>query len=241
MSNQVAKQIWDFLEGWLKNEYGAAAIMGNLMAESSLHSDCATGKNKTENYVADADSGAVDFVHDRVAFGLVQWCYYSRKEGLYNFAKEKGVSVGDLYLQLEYIKEELPKYKTVYKAVTEATEIKAPTEIVMLKYEKPGTTTDEAKAKRIKYATGFYEAFADGGDEGLTIPKVVCFNGSLISEAMVKRMYIDGGFRERFAMEHGIAIIKDGLCTFDTHWDAQYDYTDWIGACYDLNFKKWVN
>ena len=76
------KTIWDFLLRQIRNEYGVAAIMGNLMAESTLNPACATGKNKTTNYVADADAGLVNFTGDKVAFGIAQWCVASRKTKL---------------------------------------------------------------------------------------------------------------------------------------------------------------
>ena len=44
------KAIWDYLLKATGNGSGTAAIMGNLMAESSLNPICATGKNKTEHY-----------------------------------------------------------------------------------------------------------------------------------------------------------------------------------------------
>ena len=56
------KVIWDCLLSLVGNVYGTAAIMGNLMAESSLNPQCATGKNKTANYAKDADNGAANQV-----------------------------------------------------------------------------------------------------------------------------------------------------------------------------------
>ena len=151
------KVIWDMLLSATGNEYGTAAIMGNLMAESSLNPLCATGKNKTPDYAKDADSGAVDFVHDGVAFGLVQWCFRTRKEGLLNYAKSTGRSVGHLQMQLEYMVKELSEsYKSVWKAVTEAKDIRTASDVVMLKYEKPATTTETAKKKRADYGKLFY-------------------------------------------------------------------------------------
>lgn len=153
------RAIWDFLYGKTKNPIGTAAVMGNLMAESSLNPICATGKNKTPNYVADADSGAIDFTRDGVAFGLVQWCYYARKGGLLDYAKKTGTSVGDLNTQLEYMWKELQGYKMVLNAVVNATNIRAASDIVMLKYERPATTTEAAKAKRAAYGKSFYDQF----------------------------------------------------------------------------------
>lgn len=165
------KVIWDYLLQKTGNAYGTAAIMGNLMAESSLNPANATGKNKTPNYVQDADNGTVDFVHDSVAFGLVQWCYYSRKQGLYDFAKSRGVSVGDLTMQLEYMCSEMSKsYKTAWNAVTTATDIREASDVVMLRYEKPATTTEAAKQKRANYGKKFYDQFAAAQPEPTPAP-----------------------------------------------------------------------
>lgn len=156
-----AKEIWDYLMKQINNPYGVAAIMGNLMAESSLNPASATGKNKTADYIKDADSGVIDFANDGVAFGLAQWCYHTRKQGLIDLAKLCSLSVGDLYLQLEYlIKEMSGSYKTVWNAVLNATNIREASDIVMLKYEKPANTSDTAKKKRADYGQKFFDQYA---------------------------------------------------------------------------------
>ena len=114
--------------------------MGNLMTESSLNPRCVTGIKDPE-YICKADNDEIDFAHDGHAFGLVQWCYYTRKGGLQGYAKQVGRSVGDLQMQLEYlVKEMSQEYKSVWKAVTEAMNIRTASDTVMLKYEKPSTT-----------------------------------------------------------------------------------------------------
>ena len=154
------KTIWDFLLKKTGNPYGTAAIMGNLMAESSLKPTCATGKNKTANYVDDADAGRIDFIHDSVAFGLVQWCYWSRKQALLEYAKSQGKSVGDLTMQLEFMLKEMTGYSTVYNAVMKATSIREASDIIMLKYERPATKTEAAKKKRADYGQKFFDQFS---------------------------------------------------------------------------------
>lgn len=157
------KTIWDFLIKKTNNPYGTAAIMGNLMAESSLNPTNTTGaKAGAATYVTDADSGKIDFVHDGVAFGLVQWCYWSRKQGLYDFAKQKGVSVGNLQMQLEYMWQELQAYKTVIDAVKNAKDIRTASDIVMLKYERPAGKTESTKQKRANYGQKYFDQFAKG-------------------------------------------------------------------------------
>lgn len=150
------KVIWDFLLQKTGNAYGTAAIMGNLMAESSLNPRCVTGIKDPE-YACKADNEEIDFAHDGHAFGLVQWCYYTRKGGLQAYAKQRGVSVADLTMQLEYLVKEMSQdYKSVWKAVTEAKDIRTASDIVMLKYEKPATTSEAAKKKRASYGNMFY-------------------------------------------------------------------------------------
>lgn len=155
------KVIWDFLIKKTNNPYGTAAIMGNLMAESSLNPANATGKNRTDNYVKDADREMVDFIHDGVAFGLVQWCYWSRKEGLWNFAKSRNTSVGNLSMQLEYLWLELTQYKTAYNAIMSATDIRTASDVFMTKYENPAGQGEAAKKKRADYGRKFFDMFAE--------------------------------------------------------------------------------
>lgn len=48
-------------------------------------------------YTAAVDSGKyTDFVHDSAGYGLAQWTYWSRKEGLLKLTQKKGVSIGNL-------------------------------------------------------------------------------------------------------------------------------------------------
>lgn len=156
--------IWNYLYGKLTNPYGTAALMGNLFAESSLNPINSTGAKKlgltNKQYTEITDAHKNDnFVTDGVAYGLVQWCYKTRKKGLLQLAIDRGTSVGDIYLQLDYLWMELQRYSTVLKALFEATNIKEASDIVMLKYEKPANTSEEAKKKRAKYGQKYYDMF----------------------------------------------------------------------------------
>ena len=159
------KVIWDCLLAKIGNEFGVAAIMGNLMAESSLNPRNATNLKKTgypnaDQYIIASDDGVHDFAHDGVAFGLVQWCYWSRKQGLIDYAKATGRSVGHLQMQLEYMWQEVQKYPSVYSAVTLAKDIRSASDVFMLKYEKPAGTSEAAKQKRAAYGQKYYDQFA---------------------------------------------------------------------------------
>ena len=131
--------VWEYLIGQIKNPYGVAAVMGNLMAESSMNQTCTTGLAKTgissvANYIAFSDTGKHDFANDGVAFGLVQWCYKTRKKGFLDYVRSKQKSIGDIHTQLEYLVKEMSEsYKPVWSAVCNATNIREASDIVMLK------------------------------------------------------------------------------------------------------------
>ena len=159
-------KIWNLLMKGISNPYGVAAIMGNLMAESSLNPLCMTGKNKKkydspEQYVQLINENAIceeDFANDGIAFGLVQWAYKARKANLYRYSRGKGIQYIDT--QIGFILQELPTYKTAWNAVINATEIDIPTKEVMLRYEKPANTGESAIKKRQNYALGYFKKYA---------------------------------------------------------------------------------
>ena len=202
------KLIWDLLMESIGNPMGVAAIMGNLRAESSLNPLCMTGKNKSqleskEAYVAAIDNGEYDehsFAHDGIAFGLVQWRYWSRKEALYDSVKSHNRSIGSIEGQIGYLLEELPKYKTVWNGVCNATGIDDACDLVMLKYEKPGTTTEAAKQKRREFAHTYYDKYAHPAPEPrerikrvrTTAPRVIIRGGNGTNYAPVGRIPEEG-------------------------------------------------
>ena len=118
------------------NRAAACGILANLQAESGMQSAiCETlclnrlkenGKNYTSaTYTAAVDSGKIsraEFLNPlpgkQYGYGLVQWTSPGRKAGLYDYAKQKGVSIGDMNMQLEYLAIELPKsYASVLKYI----------------------------------------------------------------------------------------------------------------------------
>lgn len=170
MSN---KTIWSFLLREIKNEYGVAGLMGNLYAESALIANNAQnsgnkrlGKTDEEYTAAVDDDTYSGFVRDSIGYGLAQWTYRTRKQALLDYAKSKGVSIGDLTMQLEFLVAELKKsYKTVWKTLCNATSVKEASDIVLTKFEMPKDQSDKAKARRAGYGQVYYEAYATGYTE----------------------------------------------------------------------------
>ena len=163
------EKIWCFFLEKLNNAYGVAGLMGNLYVESSLQSCKLEVKYArkfgmtSEEYTIAVDNGTYDnFVHDSAGYGLAQWTYWSRKEAFLAFAKGHNVSIGDLDMQLEYLWEELQKYKTVINTLYTATSVREASDVVCLKYEKPQHTSEEFLANRAKYGQKFYDEYAGG-------------------------------------------------------------------------------
>ena len=163
MTNE--QTIWNFLYEKLNNPYGVAGLMGNLFAESSLNPVLANNvKKKTgltnEQYTAAADAGVNNnFVDDGIAYGLVQWCYKTRKKGLLDKARAESKSVGDINLQLEYMWTELQAYKTVLNTLYQAKTVREASDVVMLRYEKPATQTEAVKVKRAGFGQKYFDKY----------------------------------------------------------------------------------
>lgn len=173
------KQIWDFLYERIMNPFGVAGLMGNLYAESALKP---TNLQNTyekklgmtdDGYTQAVDDGAyTNFVRDSAGYGLAQWTYWSRKQNLLNFAREKGASIGDLETQLEFLWKELGSYKAVKSALLNARSVREASDIVLTKYERPKNQSESVKVKRASYGQKYYDQFAgsvkmeDGGKAG---------------------------------------------------------------------------
>lgn len=163
------KTIWNFLTGKGLNAYAVAGIMGNLYAESGLMPNNLQntynnklGKTDAE-YTAAVDNGSYgNFVKDSAGYGLAQWTYWSRKQALLNHAKQAGVSIADLNMQLGFLWEELQGYTAVMDALKKAGSVRAASDAVLTGYEKPADQSETIKKKRAEYGEGYYKKYAAG-------------------------------------------------------------------------------
>ena len=167
-----AEYIWRWLWERIGNDYGVAGLMGNLCAESGLNPknlqnsyEQLLGMTDAE-YTAAVDSGKYseqEFVSDRAGFGLAQWTARERKQALFDFAKLKGASIGDLEMQLAFLWTELGRgYKSVLDALLLAKNVRDASDAVMLKYEVPADTSENNRASRADLGMMYYERYAVG-------------------------------------------------------------------------------
>ena len=128
-------------------EAGVAGLMGNLYAESSMYTnnmqDSYEGRFNDSSYTASIDNGSYSrksFINDKIGYGLAQWTYSSRKEGLYDYCKQKGTSISDIQSQLEYLVKELKtNYSKVWKTLCNSNDLRECTRIVLYDFENPAS------------------------------------------------------------------------------------------------------
>lgn len=166
--NTTEEKIWNYLYSDIGNAYGAAGMMGNLYAESALNpKNLQNSYEKKLNYTDASYTAAVDngtysnFVKDAAGYGLAQWTYWTRKQALLEYAQKRKASVGDLETQLCFLSEELKNsYSTVYTALKSAKTVKAASDEVLTKFEKPKDQSDAVKTKRAAYGEKYYSTYA---------------------------------------------------------------------------------
>lgn len=168
MSN--SKIIWDFLKKEGFSDFGVAGLMGNLDAESALRPNNlqdtyskSLGLSDAE-YTAKVDDGSyTNFVKDSAGYGLAQWTYWSRKENLLNYAKEKKKSIGDLEMQLEFLVKELKTSyaNSVYNILINATTVQQASDVVLMNFERPANAASK-KSQRAAMGQVYYDKYAKG-------------------------------------------------------------------------------
>ena len=147
---------------------GACAMLGNMQAESALRSNnVQDGYGYTdEGYTAKVDAGQLNFI-DSIGYGLCQWTYGPRKLKLLQFARSRGVSVGDEAMQVDFCVQELrSEYPKLWLYLCDCKGVEEATDRICAEYERPAVNNFQPRRDA---ANGFYMSF--GGMEGETIPQ----------------------------------------------------------------------
>ena len=172
------KKAWNYLYGKIQNKYGVAGLMGNLCAESSVISyrmqgDYQPGYAKSKDYTARVDTGTISretFANDGIGYGLAQWTWHTRKRALYDLAKSKGVSIGNLELGLEFLINELStQYKSVLNKLKSATSVLQASNVVLFNFENPLVQDEKVQKQRAALGERYYTQFANNVDTEGTI------------------------------------------------------------------------
>ena len=174
---QYDEYIWLYLKQRLGNEYAVAGLMGNLYAESGLRPNNLQGSYETslgysdESYTLAVDTGTYSqnqFVHDSAGYGLAQWTYWSRKQRMYTFWKERGYdSIGNIDMGLDFLVHELKTYYSgIWNALKKATSVRQASDIILLQYERPKDQSEAVQERRASYGQGYYDTYSGTGEAG---------------------------------------------------------------------------
>ena len=150
-------------------------MMGNLFAESALSPiNLQNTYEKKLGYSDSAYTAAVDngtytnFIKDSAGYGLAQWTFWSRKQNLLNYAKSKGVSIGDLNMQLEFLMQELNAgYKSLLNTLKTTNSVLEASNGVLLQFERPADQSSAVQQKRASYGQKYFNQFANTKGEGV--------------------------------------------------------------------------
>lgn len=130
---------------------GACGLMGNMNAESAMRANNAQdGMTKLSDaeYTAGVDNGTyTNFVRDAVGYGLCQWTYWTRKQELYNFARAKGVSIGNEAMQVDFAVQEIKKgYPDLWKFLCTTDNVQEAASRICKEYERPAVNNIDVRA-----------------------------------------------------------------------------------------------
>lgn len=162
------REIWDWLLDKIGNEFGVAGLMGNLYAESGLNPrNLENSAERRLGYTDESYTVAVDegnyngFIDDHAGYGIAQWTYWSRKRDLLKYAREKGASIGDCEMQLEYLVKELRAYfgKDI-SILSDAKSVREASDYILLDFERPANQSEQNCARRAELGREFYNKFA---------------------------------------------------------------------------------
>lgn len=171
IGNNNPEKMFNFLRQQGFTEAGSAAVVGNGYAESgcspiNLQNNGNRELDMTdEQYTAAVDNGTyTNFVNDKYGYGIFQWTYWSRKQNLLNYAKSKGVSIGDLEMHMNFLMQELNAgYKPLLNILRTSNSVSECSNAFMLQFERPANQSVENQNKRVSYGQEFYNKFCKKG------------------------------------------------------------------------------
>lgn len=117
------------------------------------------------------------------------------------FARSKGRSIGDLEMQLDFCFKELSSgYKAVLNTLKTATTVRAASDSVLLKFERPADMSEAAQKRRASYGQKYFDKYAVAGKDTKKEENKV---GKMTSAAFVEKL-IDVAKNYKNALCYGL-------------------------------------
>lgn len=153
----------------------ACALLANIQAESAFNSiNLEDTRNRSlgmsdEEYTRRVDAGIYqDFVTDSAGYGLAQWTYWTRKQELIMFVRQRGVSVGDFDTQMDFLLYEMKKdFPGCWNICTQSHDLYEITRKLLYEWENP-QEKEKNMTVRYGYAQNWYQKYQnwDGSIDG---------------------------------------------------------------------------
>ena len=170
--------IWNYLKHKGISDIAAAALMGNMEAESNcvscrLQGDFTNGFKRSVDYTTQVDAGNIsrhEFVYDGPGgggYGLCQWTYHPRKAGLYDLAQEQNVSIGDEFIQVEWLTRELwqDEYRPVREVLEKSPSIRECSDAIVKQFLRPADQSEAVCKYRADLGRAYYQQFSEAEAE----------------------------------------------------------------------------
>ena len=226
---------WAALKKLGLSDESAAVIMGHARDESGnecnrVQGDFSADRALSRAYTAQVDAGNIsrgEFIHGGPGgggYGLLQWTFWSRKAGLYDTAKQMGVSIGSEEAAIAWLWRELnsTEYSDVLTALETGRDIRTMSDVFMHRFERPADQSEAACARRAAFAEEFYREFAgtvpdaqesaQDAPEGDT-PVTPYWPPRMLAQGMVGA---DVCALQGLLLAHGYSVLATGEYTAET-------------------------
>lgn len=236
MGNQ---SIYNYYRGVGMTHAGALAMLGNGHCESNnlpyrVQGDFSANLDVSKAYTKRVDNGEIgrnEFVYAGPGgggYGIYQWTYSPRKDGLYSYAKQTNRSIGDERMQLEYSVKELKQdFPALWKFLRSTDDLHSAVSNVCYMYENPAIKNVEDRyraALAIEKTLSSYtpEPAIEKYWPPRTVDKNMSGNDVAVLQAVLKARgynvnYIDGKFGDATdtalrAFQNDAGLTADGVC-----------------------------
>ena len=172
------KTIWDELKRRGFSDTAAAALIGNMEAESNcisyrVQGDFTKGFQRSIEYTAQVDAANIsrhEFIYDGPGgggYGLMQWTYQPRKAGLYDLTEKNNVSIGDEAMQIDWLCQELKQaeFYTVFETLKKSASIRECSDVLIKKYLMPDDQSEAVCKYRANLGREFLQEFQNAEAE----------------------------------------------------------------------------
>lgn len=160
-----ATEVWQYINSYLGNPYGAAGLMGNLYAESGIcpfrqqYKDYEQSWDLTINNFRRGDKNNFVYYDGDTGYSLAQWTTYSRRANYWDYIGGSEY-IGDGNKSLQFLMHELETgYPGVYNTLVTAASIEEASDIVLSQYEIPENWQDKKETRRA-YSRQVYDDFS---------------------------------------------------------------------------------